>query len=489
MMLPALALSLCSQADAGPVDMYGFGAASIGRGQGGVAVPDGGQTVFRNPALLQDLAWAEASVGYGAYRARVPDSPDVYWDTNRDGVLDASDEPLSVPSQTPNADGMSVSMARNIGEHVGVALNGFFPADRLMMFGTTEPSLPTWVMFGNRTQRVDLSLGIGAELYKGLSIGGAIEVVAMSRYQISGTIDVGVGAAEPDDEGAGDLVDEIVVDIHEMSLDIVPRAIPIVGFHWDVGQLVSALDGLQFGFAWRAASGIPIDAELDLQLNGTLQNIGDLNDVATTLVVPVELSIFDHYVPGRMSFGGSYRWRDWALGYVDVHRTRWSEMRVNVAQVVSSKIESQMIQVDEDVVDDANQYSAVFIDTTDIHAGIEVYLPRIAPNTEGEGVKPIIRFGGGLIPSPLQSQASDTAFLDSDRFLVTVGGGVVHIDPFGLVPGPVRWDVFYSRQQLAPGVLKISDGGQVRAGLPVGGKPLPIGGTLWSSGAQMSVSF
>ncbi len=283
MQVSVLALFMMGQSHAGPVDMYGFGAASIGRGQGGLAVPDGGQTVFRNPALLQDLDWAEASLGFGLYRAKVPDSPNVYWDTNRDGMIDRTDDPLSVPSQTPDADGMTVSMARNIGERVGVAINGFFPADRLMMFGTTEPSLPTWVMFGNRTQRVDLSLGIGAELYKGISIGGAVEVVAKSRYQISGTIDVGVGAADSDDEDAGDLVDEIVVDIHEMSLDIVPRAIPIFGFHMDVGRLMKPLDGLHFGFAWRAESGIPIDAKLDLQLNGTLQNIGDLNDVATTL--------------------------------------------------------------------------------------------------------------------------------------------------------------------------------------------------------------
>ena len=86
-----IALALTAAAQAGSVDVHGFGAESIGRGIGGVAVPDGAKTVFRNPALLQSLEWAEASVGYGVYRGRFPKSPPVHWDTNRDGYLDELD--------------------------------------------------------------------------------------------------------------------------------------------------------------------------------------------------------------------------------------------------------------------------------------------------------------------------------------------------------------------------------------------------------------
>ncbi len=469
--------------------MYGFGAHSIGRGHGGVAIPDGGMTTFRNPALLQSLEWAEASIGYGWYRAKLPPTPDVYWDTNRDGTLDDSDTPLSLLSQAPNADGMTLSMARNIGDRVGVAINGFFPSKRLMMFGTTEPSLPTWVMFGNRTQRVDLSLGLGAELFKGLSLGASVEVVAMARYQILGTIDVGVGASETEEDDMGDLVDDIVVDIHEMSLDIVPRAIPIFGFHWDVGRLIEALDGAHLGVSWRAASGIPIDAKLDLQVNGTLADLGELEEMSLTIVMPVELGIFDHYVPARWSFGAAYRYKEWPLVYVDLHRTRWSGMRVNVAHVTESAIRSQIFKVDEDLVDDANQYTALFADTTDVHAGTEIDLPTIDTQGKANSLKPVLRFGFALIPSPLVSQEVGTAFLDSDRFLLTTGLGVQHDDPLALVPGPVRWDLFYSRAKLAEGQLKVADSQSRRSGVPVNGQAIPIGGSLWSSGAQMTVSF
>ena len=485
----ALALLASTQGMAGPVDAYGFGAASIGRGQGGVSIADGGMTVFRNPALLQKLEWAEAAAAYGFYRAQLPASPQVYWDTNQDGVLDASDPHLAVKPDAPAADGVSISMARNVGDKMGVALNAFLPKDRLMRFGTTEPSLPTWVMYGNRTQRIDLSIGSGIEVYKGLSIGAALEVTAMARYQISGTIDMGVGTVESDEEELSDLIDSVTVDVHEMTLDLVPRLVPIVGFHWDVGQLVEPLDGLNIGASWRAESGFPVDAEIDLQLNGTIQNLGELNDMAVTLVMPVEFSVFDHYIPERWSLGASYQYEDRALVYVDMHHTKWSGMVVNVARVTESAIRSQIFEVKEDLVDDANDYNAVFKDTQSIHAGAELYLPIIATKGDAGDIEPILRGGFGLVPTPLRSQEVGTAFLDSDRMLFSFGAGVIHEDATMLLPGPVQWDVFYTKHVLADGALKVADAGTMRSGAPVNGQSIPIGGSLWSAGAQLTVSF
>ena len=94
---------------AGPVDIYGFGAQSIGRGQGGIAIADDSTTVFRNPALLQDLEMAEAVIGYGAYRSGFPRVPPLYWDTNQDGLIDENDDPLQVQPDAPQADGLSIA--------------------------------------------------------------------------------------------------------------------------------------------------------------------------------------------------------------------------------------------------------------------------------------------------------------------------------------------------------------------------------------------
>jgi len=146
-----------------------------------------------------------------------------------------------------------------------------------------------------------------------------------------------------------------------------------------------------------------------------------------------------------------------------------------------------VFQVDENLLDDANEYSVQFQDTVSVHTGIEVELPRWETGRNMGGVDVTIRGGFGYLPSPLVSQGSQSAFLDADRLLVSGGVGVVHKDPFELVPGPVKWDVFHSRQRLAEGEL--SPEGGLRAGAPIEGRPIPVGGQLWSTGVQCSVSF
>ena len=483
------ALALTAAAQAGSVDIHGFGAESIGRGIGGVAVPDGAKTVFRNPALLQSLSWAEASVGYGVYRGAFPKAPPVHWDTNRDGYLDELDDGLQLPAERPRSDGVSVTIGRNVGSKVGIALNAFFPSDQILRLRTTEPALPSWVMYGNRTQRVELGLGLGAELYKGLSLGVSTELIAKARYRIYGTLDIAIGGADEGTTAPGDLLDEVRVDVHEMTLDLVPRFIPLAGFHWDVGVLLPALEGLDLGVAWRGSSGIPVDADIDLQLNGALQDMGDLETMNIALVMPVELSIYDHYVPERWSFGAAYQPEGWPLVYVDVHRTQWAQMRVNVAHVTDSAIRSQLFQVEEDLIDDANQYSATFTNTTSVHTGMEVDLPGINTGGKAGRIESVIRLGLAHIPSPLQSQSDGTTFLDADRILFAGGFGLTHQDPWGLVPGPVSWDFFYTRHQLASGELQPEAQPVLTAGAPVNGQAIPIGGHLWSAGMQFSVSF
>lgn len=472
---------------AGPVDAYGFGAAAIGRGNGGVAVPDGGLTAFRNPALLQDLSWAEATLGYAFNRSAFPAPPPLHWDTNRDGIVDETDAPLLLEGESSSADGMMIGMARNVGSKAGLAFNAFMPSAQFLRLRTTEPALPAWVMHGNRSQRIEIGLGLGVELFKGLGIGIGTEVVARAEYRINGTLDIAAGAVEDSEASTEDLIEYVRVDVHEMTLDLIPRFVPIAGVHWDLGELSDALKGAHVGASWRASSGVPVVADIDLQINGSLTGVGDFEPISATLVMPVELSIFDHFVPERLSMGVAHQYQSWPLVYVDVHHTQWSGMQVNVAHVTESAIRSQIFQVEEDLVDDANDYSVAFKNTWSVHGGAEVPLPVWSTDGGWGAIAVVLRGGAALIPSPLVSQDDRTAFLDADRVLLAGGFGVTHSDPFHFVPGPVTWDAFYTRQKLAEGELVSASG--VRAGAPVGGQAIPVGGQLWSTGVQFSVSF
>lgn len=489
-MLSAIFLVLGSvAANAGPVDTFGFGAAAVGRGHGGVAIPDGGLTVFRNPALLQGLDWAEVSVGYTLNRSAFAQSPPVYWDTNQDGAIDDLDAPLVLAPETGRADGMTLGIARNVGDRIGLALNLFLPTDEFLRLRTTEPALPTWVMHGNRAKRVEIGVGIGVEVFEGISVGLGTELQAQARYRIHGTLDMAAGAGDGDAEDLGDLIEYVRMDVHEMTLDLVPQYVPVAGLHWDVGRLNPTLNGLQFGLSWRGAGGIPVVADIDLQINGSLNDLGELDPIGIALVIPVKFSIFDHFVPERWSFGAAYQHKRLPRVYMDVHHTRWSEMEVNVAHVAESAIRSQIFQVEKDLLIDANQFDTVFKNTLSVNAGVEVFLPDMASSSPFGVLSPVLRGGFGYIPSPLVSQDARTAFLDADRLLLSGGFGLNHADPWGLVPGPVSWDIFYSRQQLAKGALQVPESDTPRAGAPVDGAAIPIAGHLWSAGLQFSVSF
>ncbi len=479
--------AMLTAAHAGPIDAYGFGGAAIGRGQGGLAVADGGMTVFRNPALLQELEWAEAAYGYGLNRSSFPAPPPLHWDTNRDGQLNEADNPLLLKADRPRADGSTISMARNVGDRMGVALNAFMPTDQFLRLRTTEPALPAWVMHGNRTQRLELAVGFGFELMDGFSIGAASEMVGKAKYRINGTIDIAAGAATDAEAEAEDLIEYVRVDVHEMTLDLVPRFVPMVGLYWDLGPTANGLNGARVAATWRGSSGVPVEADIDLQINGRLAEVGDLESVNLALVIPVELSIFDHFVPERWSVGAAYQPNNFVQVYADIHRTRWAAMRVNVAHLSEAAIRSQMFQVDEDRLDDANEYTVEFRDTTSVHSGVEIGLPTWHSGPNQGPVEMTVRAGGAYIPSPLASQGSSTAFLDSDRFLIAGGVGFVHRDALDLVPGPIAWDGYVSQQRLAEGSL-VPDG-EVRPGAPIDGRPIPVGGRMWSAGVQCSVSF
>ena len=404
-------------------------------------------------------------------------------------MISDADSPLDMPSEDFRADGLTLSIGRHIGSKAGIAMNVFLPTDQFLRLRTTEPSLPSWVMYGNRTQRFEIGVGLGIELYKGLSLGVGTELVSKARYRINGTLDVAAGVAEDGDESPEDLIEYVRVDVHEMTLDLVSRFVPVAGFHWDVGRLLPPLDGLNLGIAWRGSSGFPVTADIDLQLNGALNQLGELGDVGLSVVMPVELSIYDHYVPERWSFGASYEREGLPLVYMDLHYTVWSGMKVNVAQVTESAIRSQVFQVEEDLVDDANQYSVIFTDTWSVNLGAEYNLPSFKTSGKAREITPIVRAGFGYFPSPLQEQGRGTSFLDADRLMFAGGLGVRHLDPFGLVPGPVGWDVFYTRHQLAEGSLKPEPSENSIAGTPVDSESIPIGGSLWSVGLQFSVNF
>ncbi|NOY26785.1 MAG: hypothetical protein GXP62_13010 [Oligoflexia bacterium] len=473
---------------AGPVDLIGFGSPAIGRGGGGVALVDGAQGVFRNPAGLADMPGAQAVLGAQLVRGRFDQVPDVWWDTNRDGLVTDADSPLQVNVQPDPADAIWLALGRPIGSRFGIALNATIPVQRVLRVQTFEPSLPNYAFLDNQAQRFDMALGFGWEQLPGLSVGLSVEVIARTRLTFDATLDVTLTGAGKDGQDLSALIGDLTLDPHAMTLDIVPGLAPVAAVYWDVGKLLPALDGLAIGTTYRGASGLPVDVGVDLQANFNIEDVGSLDPVGVTLVVPLNLSLYDHYVPARWAMGAAWSLPDRLRLYVDVNRTMLAAMPLSIAHTVNTEVQSQLLSLADPVVGDGNEVDVTLRNTWSTRGGAEISLPRWDLGGEIGWLQGVLRVGAGYQPTPLVSQGTDSAVLDADRLILAGGLGVAHGDPFGLIAGPISWDAHVQVQTLGRGTLPV-DTTPYRPGAPVDQGGLPIGGKIWMAGLQCAINY
>jgi hypothetical protein len=472
---------------AGPVEHIGFGAASQGRGAGGLGLADDVTDVFLNPAGLARLDGHKVAAGFTFYRMGFDEIPDLAWDTNRDGLIDEHDSPLELSTNYGRADGFSFGLGRSIGDRFGLAIAGFFPLDRFIRIRSVDPSLPSWFMYDNRPNRFEFTAGFGWEQLPGMYVGGAVEVMAQSHYDLTVTVDATVGLPR-EDEGLENLVRDLRLDIHEMNLEMTSSFAPTMAFFWDMGELLPSLEGWNLAATYRGASGLPVDVEVDIQGNITLEETEALEEMTFAVLIPFEISFLDHYLPSRIAGGLAYEHPEKGRLYVDLVRTGWAAATLNLAELTEATIYAPVIGLEQEV-EDANANSTVVLkNALGLRLGGELLLPSWkGPGNFGR-VKTIARAGGGYESSALESQGANTRLLDSDRIWLAAGAGFQHHSPFGIVPGPLAWNAFFQYHFFAPGALSVKESTEV-AGLPLDGSDIPIGGYLLATGLQWSFEY
>jgi hypothetical protein len=461
----------------------------MGRAGGGVAVDDGSENVLLNPAMLAGQTLPEFSAGFLGAEMQFERIPALYWDTNRDARIDETDTPLSLSDRYDPVQAVILGATRPIGPTLGLGIGLVVPVQRILRLSTFEPELPTYFMYNNRVQRYELGLGAAWRPWKGIAAGVGVTMIPRARYRLSGTLDVTVAGAESGDTGAADVVG-MGLDVHSMELDLIPGFAPHVGLHWDVGQAIPALDGLAVGGSWRGEAGLPVDVEIDLQINAGTADTGDLDDLVVPLVLGIQLGVFDHYSPEQWVGGAAYTLLDTLTISGEVRHTRWDRMQVSIAQVVESTVEGAAVDFGDDPVKDGNPYSIVMQATTSPRVGLDLRLPDIQTGPRFGAVNILTRGGFGYEPTPLVSQTAASALLDSDRVIFSVGLGLEHDDPFRVKEDRrVRLDGYFQYHLLANGELPRSGPTEPTAGYPVAGTSIPIGGHLLAAGVQWSLEY
>jgi long-subunit fatty acid transport protein len=247
--------------------------------------------------------------------------------------------------------------------------------------------------------------------------------------------------------------------------------------------VVPALQGLYLGAAWRGATGLPIDVDVNLQVNAGTGQIGDIPPASLPLYLALQLGIFDHYQPSQLSFGAAYRLQDALTFSADVRRTAWDQMTVSVAKVTTATVNGALVDLSDLTVEDGNPYAITLAPTWSPRIGADLAFPAIDGGKRAGEIRIVTRGGLGYEPSPLVSQTASSALLDADRLLFAVGAGVSHDDP--LHPKGARrihWDAFFQYHLLANGALDRGTPTTPTAGYSVDGSAVPIGGHLYAAG-------
>lgn len=467
-------------------EKYGTGAASMGVAGAGVASVDDGHAALINPAGLSRMRRPAAGVGFSAAWDRFEPIPSVWWDTNRDGAVDARDPPLDVPSDLEDALGVHFFMGRHIGGKFGLGIVGYVPTRRVLELRTIEPSIPEWFLYGSRVQRYVLAAGVGGQILPGVHVGGGVDFVPRVRVSFAATVDGSI-RGDADGDGLADAFSDVVVDVHEMDLEIIATFAPTLGLQLELGAWSEALEGLSVGLSWHGALGLPVQSEVDAQVNLGVEEVGDLDPFLLAVVAAAGVDLFDHYVPMTLTGGLAWR-RPHRPGFtVDLKWTDWRPMLLSVARLGETEIDSPLIRLDDQIVD-GNAVEASFRATVAVRGGIEVPLPRIEAGERFRYVDLVLRAGGGFEPTPLVSQGAESALLDAGRGLISAGLGVETWDPVDLVDGPTWLDLAAQLHLLSPGTLaRATD--TPRAGYPVATDAIPLGGHLWVVSAQWGFQF
>ncbi len=483
-----LLASLLNTAHAGVPDMYGSGVRYMGMGGGGIGLVDDGNAARINPAGLGFVDQPTVGLGVTSAFHRFDPIPDLYWDTNRDGVLDDRDAALEFPSAVDDAAGFQVYAGRNIGGKFGIGLNAYVPTKRVIRFETFEPRLPNYLMYSNRPQRFSAAAGVGGQILPGVSIGASVEVLAAAHLNLFMTLDAGFSG---DSDSGEELVGDIVITVHEASLDVVPQLAPIIGAQIDVGEWLPALEGVQVGGVIRGSTGLPITANLDIQANIAIEDVGDLEPYILAAIIDGKLSMIDHYVPPYIAIGGAYHRPEGMLSvYGDMRLTSWQRFKINIADLDTdnSSLTTPLVDLNDRLVDGNDFVAPQWRNTVQVNGGAEVRLPKWEFDTRWQYAQLSLRGGFAYIPSPLLGQSSETAFLDSDRTMLTLGAGLEHHDPFELVDAPVRYDLMLQYNLLSRGSLPRSSD-EPTAGYPVDVDFIPYGGSIVVIGAQWGFDF
>ena len=377
-------------ARASTFDIYGFGSRGIAMGGAQTADARDFSATFYNPSLLV----LQTKVGFGLgffYEApNVSATPDV-------PTASFGTEPESTAAWSA---GLVFPFAGKLRNHVALGVGISIPTKNLLRVASFDPGEPTWYLYENSPDRIQIFAGLGIKPFDWLTLGIGIQALA----DFSGHVDFNV-----------DIFNKRFQK-RDLTNELATREAPVAGL------TIIPTSNFQFAFCWRASM------ELDYALPTSIQ-LGDLGTLG------LNVSGVTFYTPHELTLGVKYEPIPELTLTADLEYALWSKApspAVNVSVRFTGDL-AQGLGLDQ----------ALKLDSSDAPIGFEdVLIPRLGIEYRlGENVS----FRGGYYfrPTMLPEQNGLTNLLDGPTHVISAGLGVSFMSPLGALAEPVKIDAVF----------------------------------------------
>lgn len=392
----AVALLVATPARGNPVDAFSFGGRAPAMGGAQTADARDGSAGFVNPALLAWFDRIHLEVGYQAAHPRL--------------TLDGRDlEVDDVRGLT-----LAVSSPGRLGPvELGIGVGLFLPDTQLTRIRYLPTGQPRFVLYDNRPQRLVLAVNGAARIGDRLAVGVGIGYLADTSGGVALDGRLGYPDAEASELG-------LAVDV-----DLPPISYPQAGVAW------KANDWLTCGAMFRG--GFDHVADLSIALDGTIGAEG-LEPIVEDAHLFVESLVSDRFQPAQFSVGLAAAPTAAITLTLDAAYARWSTFDNPATRI--------------DIELDAGEFNDLFElpDTSALERpGFrDIVIVRVGGEHVARGARVDLatRAGYAYEPSPAPEQRGRENFADSDKHLVSAGGGVTLHHLGEVMPGPLSIDAF-----------------------------------------------
>jgi long-chain fatty acid transport protein len=377
--LVALAIAfLPSGARSNPADMFGFGTRGPAMGNAMVASDDALSSPIYNAAAGAMAERLELGIGY------------MYAGID----LDINDQDAEVMDAHGTSTGFVFPFDLDRELQFAFALSTFMPDQfsyRAYGIAATEPQL---VMWDNRPHRLVFNAALSVRFAEFLAFGVGLTFLGGLEGNVDFELGTLPGRAKADAAVAA-------------GLPVRTAPVPLV-----LGMLLTPTDYFRLGLRYseEVAALVALDILAHVDVAGT-------NLKGTTGIKTVG---FNYFTPRELALGGSFDLYDWTFA-AELGWQQWSRL-----SQVALEIELEVDLTIDTPVEAFDAPAAGFQDVFIPRAGLEYRLPL------GDERQLSFRGGYAFVPSPVPDQSGLTSYGDSDRHVMTAGGGFRFEDLWGI---------------------------------------------------------